>query len=204
MSDRVGTADDDRAADDSRSGGAEHVPAEWVGRDPSVSRRIDGWWGAAGREAAVVVGVYVLLGLVCGVLWWLLVDPATFTKVSDGGSMGEVELGKRFNGDAWYAVIAAVAGLVSGVLLTWWRCRDQVLGTVLLLVGASVAAAVMTLTGHLLGPGDADAALAAAKAGGRVPVPLEVTAKASYLVWPIAALIGSLIVLWSPPRDTAD
>jgi hypothetical protein len=196
MSDRVETAGDGRAADEPRPV-HDRGPA-----DPGRSSRRP--VPAAGRDLVVVLGVYVVLGLVCGVLWWLLVDPATFTKVSDGGSMGEPDLGKRFNGDGWYAVIAAVAGLGSGLLLTWWRSRDLLLVTVLLVVGACMAAAVMALTGQLLGPGDPDAALAAAQAGGEVAVQLEVTAKASYLVWPIAALIGSLVVLWSPPRDTRD
>jgi Na+-driven multidrug efflux pump len=206
VSDRVETADNDRASDDLGSGRLGDTGLGDTGLEGSVDGRGraggEGRGRAAGRDVVLVLVAYVVLGLVCGLLWWLLVDPATFTKVSDGGSMGELELGKRFNGDAWYAVIAAVAGLASGVLITWWRSRDLLLVTVLLLVGAGIAAAVMAVTGHLLGPGDPDAALAAAKAGGRVPVPLAVTAKASYLVWPIAALIGSLIVLWSPPRDT--
>lgn len=158
----------------------------------------------AARDALVIVGCYVLLGVVGGLLWWLLVDPAVFTKVSDGGSMGELELGRRFNGDGWYAVIGAVAGLVSGVAITRWRSRDLVLTTILLVVGACVAAAVMAVTGHLLGPGDTDVALAAADEGAQIPIQLEVTAKAGYLVWPIAALVGSLFVLWSPSRETAD
>jgi hypothetical protein len=156
---------------------------------------------ATAVDAGVVVGSYLLLGLVCGVVWWLLVDPATYTKVGDGGSMGELELGNRFNGDGWYAVIAGVTGLVSGVLLTWWRSRDFLVTVVLLVAGAAVAAAVMAWTGHWLGPGDPDAALKAAEVGEQVPVQLEVTAQASYLVWPITALIGALIVLWSPPPD---
>ncbi len=200
MSDRVETAGDGPVADDPRS----RVDDAWRDTDASVGESAEVRARAVGMDVATVLGAYLALGLVCGLLWWLLVDPATFTKVADGGSMGELDLGKRFNGDAWYAVIGAVAGLASGVLLSWWRSRDLLLVTVLLLVGACLAAAVMSMTGHLLGPGDPDAALAAAKAGGRVPVELEVTAKASYLVWPIAALIGSLVVLWSPPRDARD
>ena len=166
--------------------------------DPRAARA--GRARAAASDVVVVLVVYLFLGLVCGALWWLLVDPATYTKVSDGGSMSELQLSKRFDGDAWYAVIGCLTGLASGVVLTWWRSRDFVLTTVLVAVGAGLAAAVMSLTGHLLGPGDPDAALAAARAGTQVPVPLEVTAAAGYLVWPIAALVGALVVLWTPPR----
>jgi uncharacterized membrane protein YeaQ/YmgE (transglycosylase-associated protein family) len=157
----------------------------------------------AAADAAWVLGILLALGVVCGLLWWLLVDPATFTKLKTGGAMGEVQLAKQFNADGWYAVLAAVAGLLAGGLLTWWRGRDFLLTVVLLAVGSALAAAVMALTGHLLGPGDPQAALVHAKLGATVPADLRVTAKADYLVWPIAVLIGSLMVLWSPPKDTA-
>lgn len=149
------------------------------------------------KDVLAIVGTSLVLGVACGVLWWLVVDPATFTKVAEGASMGEVELGKRFNGDGWYSVIAAVSGLLAGALLTWWRSRNFLLTTVLLLLGAAVAALVMAATGHLLGPGEADAALAAARVGAKVPQELGVTARATYLVWPISMLVGALMVLWS-------
>lgn len=168
--------------------------------DSERPRRADG----AVQDTLAVLGSYLVLGVLCGLAWWLLVEPAMFTKLEGGGSMGEVELGKRFDADAWYAVIAALAGFLSGGLIGWWRSRDLLLTTGLLLVGAGIAAAVMAVTGYLLGPGDPDAALAAAKVGEQVGVQLEVTARAAYLVWPISALIGGLIVLWSSPsRDRA-
>jgi len=66
---------------------------------------------AAGVDAVAVLGTFLLLGVVCGVLWWLLADPAAFTKTADGVEMSEVELIRRFDVDGWYAVIAAVAGM---------------------------------------------------------------------------------------------
>ena len=205
MSDRVETAGDEPVTGDEPADGASADDADPGEAVPggAVEGRAE-WAHAVLRDVGVVLGVFLVLGLVTGLLWWVLVDPATFTRVDDGGSMTEVELGKRFNGDAWYAVIGAVAGLVSGVWLTWWRSRDFVLTTALLVVGAALAAAVMSVTGHLLGPGDSDTALAAVKAGAQVPVQLEVTAKASYLVWPIAVLVGALVVLWSTPRAPRD
>ncbi|HZJ04881.1 MAG TPA: hypothetical protein VFD59_05360 [Nocardioidaceae bacterium] len=155
------------------------------------------------KEAAVIVAICALLGVGCGVLWWLLVDPAMITKVAEGGSVGELELGKRFDPDGWYAVIAALSGLLAGGLLTWWRSRDPILTTVLVLFGAGVAAAVMAVTGWLLGSVDPDVALAAVEVGGKVPEQLIVTAQAAYLVWPIAMLVGALMVLWSQPRERA-
>lgn len=167
-----------------------------AGPAPSVRRH-----AGAAADVAAVLGTLLVLGVVCGVVWWVLVDPAVFTAGRRGGSMGEAELAKRFDGDGWYAVVAAVAGFAAGVVLTWWRQRDLRLTTLTLVLGAGLAAAAMALTGRLLGPGDPDVALAGARPGEKVPVELLVTAPASYLVWPVAVLLGALIILWSPPKD---
>jgi hypothetical protein len=151
--------------------------------------------GGALRDLSVVLGAMFVLGVLCGVLWWLLVDPAAYTKLRDGGVMQEEDLGRKFSADGLYVVIAAVAGLVSAIALTWWRARDVLLTAVLLVLGAALAAAAMELTGHLLGPGDPGATLANAKVGTRVPERLDVDAFTVYLAWPIGVLAGALVVL---------
>jgi hypothetical protein len=150
---------------------------------------------AAGRDVAVVLGVLLVAGLVGGVLWWLLWDPAAYTKTVDGGVMGETDLSRRFAADGLYAVIAGVTGLLCGLGLTWWRSRDPLRTSVALVAGSVLAAVAMALTGHLLGPGDTRAALAAAKVGARVPEQLHVDAFTVYLAWPVAVLAGALVVL---------
>jgi hypothetical protein len=162
---------------------------------PRANRR------GAGADVLVVLGGLLVLGIVCGVLWWLLVDPAVYTKVRAGAAMGEVQLGKRFATDGWYAVIAFVAAVPTGAALTWWRSRDPLLTAALLVVGSALAAAAMALSGHLLGPGDPHVALVAGKVGIRVPTQLSVTATTAYLAWPIGLLAGSLLVLWSSPAE---
>ena len=160
--------------------------------------------GGALADVVALLGTYLVLGVVCGVLWWLLVQPALFTKVHGGGTMSELQLGYEFNGDGWYAVIAAVAGIVSGLCLTWWRSRDYLLTTLLLVPGSALAATVMVLVGHALGPGDPQAALAAAHVGQHIPDQLKVAGWATYLVWPMGALVGALGVLWSSTRPADD
>jgi hypothetical protein len=146
-------------------------------------------------DGAVVIGIFLVLGLVGGVLWWLLVDPAAYTKTRDGGVMSEAALRRQFSADGVYAVIAAVTGLVTGLVVTWWRSRDPLLTSVLLVLGAALAAAVMALTGYLLGPGDPATALREARPGAQVPLRLEVDTFSVYLVWPVAVLAGALVVL---------
>lgn len=158
--------------------------------------------GGARADVAWILGGYLALGAAGALLWWLLVDLALFTKTTSGGlAMGEVELGRRFDADGWYVVVAAVLGLVSGAVLTWWRSRDFLLTSGLLVVGSGVAAAVMTFLGRALGPPDPATVAAGLAVGDRVPMQLEVTATGCYLVWPIAVLVGALFVLWSPPTE---
>jgi hypothetical protein len=158
--------------------------------------------GSLRGDAAVVIAIFLVLGLAGGVLWWLLVDPAAYTKTRDGGVMSEAALRRQFSADGVYAVIAAVTGLVTGLVLTWWRSRDPLLTSLLLVLGAALAAAVMALIGHLLGPGDPAAALREAKVGAQVPVRLEVDTFSVYLVWPVAVLAGALVVLLNSAGPT--
>jgi hypothetical protein len=146
-----------------------------------------------------VVGALVVVGALGGILWSVLVDPAVLTKSRDGAAMGEVELSRRFAVDGWYSVIAIVAGFLSGLGLTWWRSRDFRLTVVVLVLGAVAAAWVMATVGAALGPEDPEAVLAEAERGARAPVALAVSAVPFYLMWPVAALAGSLMVLWSSP-----
>ena len=79
--------------------------------------------------------------------------------------MGEDQLSRQFDADAWYAVVAAMAGLAGGLVLSWWRSRDALLTSGLLVLGSALAATAMALVGHLLGPGSPRAALAVARVG---------------------------------------
>lgn len=151
-------------------------------------------------DAAAVLVTFLVLGVLGAVTWWLLVDPAVYTKSRGGGAMGEVDLARRFDADGWYSVIAVVAGFLAGAGLTWWRARDVRLTTALVVVGSLLAAVVMARVGALLGPESSDVVLAAVRRGATVPVQLEVTAVAAYLMWPMATIVGALMVLWSSPR----
>jgi len=155
----------------------------------------------AAADTAVILAGFLVLGVVCGVAWWLLVEPAEFTKTRDGSVMGEVDLTQRFAPDGWYAVVALVAGFATGLVATWRRSRDPRLTTFLVVVGSVVAAAAMAVVGAALGPGDPDAVLASAARGTTAPAALAVSAGVTYLMWPIAVVSGALMVLWSSPGE---
>jgi hypothetical protein len=175
--------------------------------------------GTVGRDLLLVLGLFLVAGVLGGVLWSRVVEPAQFTKLANGGSMGEDQLARQFGSDGWFVVIGAGAGLLLGLLLSLWRSRDPVLTTVLLVVGGGLAAVVAATVGHLLGPGSTSQALAAAKLGGKVAERLDVgTGSHSglgwetlpfYLSWPVGALLGAVVVLLGgrsedSPSDTED
>ena len=156
-------------------------------------------------DVTVVLGVLAALGVLCGVLWWLLVTPAEFTRVaSGGGEMGEVDLGRRFSADGWYSVLAIGAGLPAGFALAWWRARDYLLTAGLLVLGSCLAAGLSLGVGFVLGPPQPDEVLLHAAAGVRVPVQLTVQAHTAVLLWPLAVLLGALVVLLSKPLAEDD
>jgi hypothetical protein len=166
----------------------------WRSREPAA---------AAVRDAVAVLGLFLAVGLICAVAWWLLVDLPVYTSTGSGeGAMEQVELAKRFNVDGWYAVLGAVGGFLAGLGLTWWRSRDYLRTVGLLLPGAGFGAATTAIVGGLLGPEDPRVALATAAPGEAVPVALQLSADVAYLVWPIAALAGALMVLWSSTGPT--
>jgi len=157
------------------------------------------------RDAAIILATFLLLGVLGGVLWSLVVSPAEFTKLADGGSMGEDELSKKFAADGWFILIGTPAGVLAGLVLAWWRARDPLVTSALLVAGSAVAAGVMALVGHLLGPGSTQAALAAAQVGAKVPERLDVDAFIVYLAWPVGVLAGALFVLLGrPPEHDAE
>jgi hypothetical protein len=163
---------------------------------------------AAVRDATVVLGCLIVLGALCGALWSVVVTPAQLTRLPNGAAMNETALSAQFASDGWYAVIAVVAGLLAGVVLTWWRSRDALWTAAWLVLGAVVAAVVMAVTGHLLGPPDPRHALLATKVGSKVPESLSLGVRSLtpfgpylkqtvmfYLAWPVGALAGCLTVL---------
>jgi hypothetical protein len=166
---------------------------------------------SAGRDVLLVLGLFLIAGVLGGVLWAQVVSPADFTKLASGGSMGEDELGRQFGSDGWFVVIGAVAGIVLGLALTAWRTRDPLLTVVLLVLGGGLAAAAAATVGHLLGPGSTSQALAAAKVGGKVAERLDVGTGAHtglgwdtlpfYLSWPVGALVGAVVVLLGGRSD---
>lgn len=161
------------------------------------------------RDVRLQVGTTVLLfviaGLVGGVVWRLLVTLPTYTRTVDNGAMDAVQLSAGVAIDGWYAVIAAVVGFLLATGLTLWTARSARLNVLLVVLGGAMAGLVMLEVGRLLSPGDLEGRLAAAKVGESVAVPLVPNADTIsvlglsvpviFMIWPLAALAGVAVTL---------
>jgi hypothetical protein len=156
------------------------------------------------RDAGVVLGWFVLVGLIGAVLWWQLTPLAEFTRTEDNAAMAEEDLGRLVSADGWYFVIAAVGGVLSGIALVAWRRRDPVVMVVLVAAGGALAGWLMLRVGLWLGPAEPETVLSGAAVGDKVPVQLEPQATGVLFVWPIAALVGAIGVIWGTDGRRAD
>ena len=150
-------------------------------------------------DVSVVLALFLVAGALSGALWPQLADPVTVTKGELGLTTSEVALSERFDSDGWYSVLAAGCGLVLGLVLTAWRRTDEVLTLLSVVAGAWLAAWVSAEVGTLVGPDDPREVLATARLGATAPDTVSVSSAAAYFLWPISAVIGAMVVLWSPP-----
>jgi len=149
------------------------------------------------QDAGVVLGWFVVIGLVGALLWWQLTPLAEYSRSAAGVSFDEEQLGREVAADGWYFVIAAIGGLVSGVTLLLLRRRDTVAMVVLVAAGGLLAGWLMMRVGFWLGPAKpTDDVIADMAIGDKVPLQLESQARGVLFVWPIAALLGAVGVIW--------
>jgi hypothetical protein len=154
---------------------------------------------------AVIVGVWsTVAGLTAGWVWVQVVTPPEVTRTGGSATVPTVELAKQVAIDGWFAVIALVAGALSGVLLLAWRRRDPLLMVPLVALGGGLASWLMVQVGKVLGPDEELAALRRLPDGSHVSEQLRLHATGVAWVWSIAAVFGALVYLWVLAKPGAD
>ena len=161
---------------------------------------------AAALDAVVVVVWFAVAGLFAGVVWVQVVTLPEVTRTGGNATVPTEELAKQVGIDGWFAVIALVAGALSGVLLLAWRRRDPLLMVPLVALGGGLASWLMIQVGKVLGPDDELAALRRLPDGSQVSEQLRLHATGVAWVWSIAAVFGALLYLWvlAKPGGDAD
>lgn len=148
----------------------------------------------------MVVGC-ALVGVACGVGWWLWWKPSPAGVVFEHHPFFQPD--EEFRSTGLYVAIAAPVGLLLGVLTSVLLRRDPLVALVLAVVGATAGGAVMLLTGWLLGPESALALARHARDGAVAHAALRVQPGVAWCAMPIATALGCLGVLLAvDPRAT--
>jgi hypothetical protein len=151
-------------------------------------------------DAVVVLAAFVLAAVAVGAVWPHLVDQVMVTRTKAGLLTDEVALADRFDVVAWYTLLSGGASLVLGAVLVLRRRTDEVVTVLVVVAAACLAAWLSARLGTWWGPDDPKQVLAHAEVGATAPDRVVLDADAAYLVWPVAALVGAVVVLWSRPR----
>ena len=148
-----------------------------------------------GRAVMLCLGVAVIAGVVCALIWHACVHLPIY-QVDDKGYATTSERGLTaiFSIDSTFALIGMVVGVGCG-FLSWWALHHR--GVVVLvptIATALVSATVCWAVGTLMGPHDFSDRVAAASPGDVVPVDFRLHTWTSLLVWVLGALIVTLIL----------
>ena len=168
---------------------------------PARSRRPALLAGAI--DAGIVAVWFAVAGALGALVWWQVTTLPTLTRAGDSASQGSDQLVNQVGIDGWFFVVAAVGGLLSGIILLAWRRRDPLLMVVLVALGGALASWVMVRAGLELGPEPELTALRDLAEGDEVSMQLKLHAPGMTWIWPVAATLGALLQMWvlSKPGD---
>jgi hypothetical protein len=165
--------------------------------DPSPDERTaPPAWRVPVLQAAVVVAVFAVAGLVCGLLWeawWTPAQGGVVKHVWYPLSFDRAEP-TEFAGTGWYVAISIVAGAVLGALAAWRLDRAELVTLAAVVVGGLVAALVMRTVGLHRGPADPQRIAKTAADGTRLPSQLRLASWWLIAAFPGAAMSGLSIV----------
>lgn len=188
-----------------------------VGRCPSSERRSGGAAIAVevtpvaepARERSLpspvqigrVLLACVVAGALVGVAWEMLTPLPKFQVVGDRILLPGAEDESAVAADGWFAACAAVAGLVSGVVV-FVRVREPRIRVLAgLTLGGLLAAVIAWRVGVAIGPDSVRAGAAGVADGEFFSGPLELSALGVLLSWPLTAVITYFALAAGLDRD---
>lgn len=107
-------------------------------------------------QAAIIVVVFAVVGVVGGLLWeaaWTP-EPGEVLKHVWYPISWDRAMPTDFAGTGWYVVIGMVAGVIVGGLAAWLLDRAELVTLAAVVVGGLLAAYLMRVVGLHRGPGD--------------------------------------------------
>jgi hypothetical protein len=166
------------------------------------------------RTGVIVFGTGLagsaVLGLPAGLIWGVAAPRAQLQKVGNGAAdYVNVETRAFIGADAWFCVIAVVAGLLTGIigyrfLVARRGDGDRAAATLGLVLGAVAGAFVMQWLGGQIGLSTFNHDLAYSPNGTLFNASLGLGAKSALAFWPLFTAVVILIAEWSTRRETSD
>jgi hypothetical protein len=166
------------------------------------ARRAAAWF-------AVTLAGSALLGLLAGLIWGAAAPRALVREVGGGtAQLVNAETTAFIAADAWFCAIAAVTGLLTGLVGYRFASarRDDAAGPACaagLILGAVAGSFLMLWAGERIGLSGYDQHLAASPKGTLFLAPLALGAKTALAFWPMVTAVVILVTEWGtrPARD---
>jgi hypothetical protein len=164
----------------------------------------------SGRPAARAAVVWFLaalagsvaLGLLGGLIWGELAPRATLQEIGAGtAQVVNAETRAFFGADVWFCVIAAIAGLLTGILGYRFAVAPRTGAgrpavAAALVVGAVAGTFVMLWLGERIGLSAYNKNLASSPDGTLFPASLALGARSVLAFWPLFTAIVLLVAEW--------
>lgn len=166
--------------------------SEQLTHEPSGTR--SGWVPAI-IQAGIVVAVFAVAGALAGVVWEWLWTPSSGVVVDHEWLQGLAGVQAEFSGTGVYVLVAAAAGLLTGVLCALFLDRAELVTLVAVVAGAALAGWIMVQVGHALGPDDPRVLARTTDNGTRLPSDLRVVGASPYVAFPVGATLSLAVVL---------
>lgn len=141
--------------------------------------------------ALAIVAGSAVLGLLGGLIWNEVAPRALLQEISAGtAQVVNAETRAFIGADAWFCLIAAVAGLLTGIVGCWLGIARRSPGTRLavtigLIVGAVAGAYAMLWLGQQFGQAGYQHDLADSPVGSTFSGTLTLGAKSAIVLWPL-------------------
>jgi hypothetical protein len=141
------------------------------------------------RLVLLVVG-FAVAGVLAGVLWEAFWSPPSGFVVEEVWHLDNEGVQKDFSGTGLYVLVALPTGILMGVVSAVTARTHEVATLVAVVVGSSIAAALMSVTGHALGPPDPRPLAGGEEDLTAIPSDLRVVGTTPYAALPAGALTG--------------
>jgi len=161
---------------------------------------------------AIALAGSALVGLLGGLIWGEAAPRAMLQEIGTGtAQLVNAETSAFIGADAWFSVIAAIAGLITGLagyrfLVARASPGARAAATAGLVLGALAGALVMLWLGGQIGLSGYNQQLASSPDGTLFPASLTLGAKSALAFWPMFTAIVILVAEWGTRHqdDPAD